>query len=44
MLAWLTYGSTVSNVPLAIPALLLLFGLLIVARRTLWQVVIRWRG
>ncbi|MBI1258436.1 MAG: hypothetical protein GC204_13275 [Chloroflexi bacterium] len=37
---WLTFGSTTPAAELAIPALLLLFGLLIVKRRTLWQVIL----
>ena len=37
---WLTFGSTTPAAELAIPALLLLFGLLIVRRRTIWQVIV----
>ena len=37
---WLTFGSASPGAELAIPALLLLFGLLIVKRRTLWQVIL----
>ena len=37
---WLTFGNASPGAELAIPALLLLFGLLIVKRRTIWQVLI----
>ncbi|MEO8394700.1 MAG: glycosyltransferase family 39 protein [Chloroflexota bacterium] len=37
---WLTFGNASPGAELAIPALLLLFGLLIAKRRTLWQVIV----
>ncbi|MCW0209088.1 MAG: hypothetical protein OJK14_18485, partial [Achromobacter sp.] len=40
LLLWLTFGSTSPGVALAIPGLLLLFGLLIVRRPTIWRVVL----
>lgn len=40
LLTWLTYGMSTPNVPLAIPLLLALFGLLYVKRDTLWEMLI----
>ncbi len=40
VLVWLAFGSASPNTDLAIPALLALFGLLIIVRKTIWQVVI----
>lgn len=40
LLTWLTYGISTPNVPLAVPALLALFGLLYVKRDTLWEMLI----
>ncbi len=37
---WLTFGSTSPGAALAIPGLLALFGLLILTRKTLWQMLI----
>ncbi|MEP7294086.1 MAG: glycosyltransferase family 39 protein, partial [Chloroflexota bacterium] len=39
-LTWLTFGMSTPSAPLAIPAVLMLFGLLYVKRRMLWQVLI----
>lgn len=39
-LNWLTFGSTTPPAELAIPALLLLFGMLVFSRRDLWRVVL----
>jgi 4-amino-4-deoxy-L-arabinose transferase-like glycosyltransferase len=40
LLTWLSYGMSTPNVPLAIPLLLALFGLLYVKRDTLWEMLI----
>ncbi len=40
VLVWLTFGMASLNSDLAIPVLLALFGLLIIARKTIWQMLI----
>ena len=40
LLTWMTYGISTPNVPLAIPMLLALFGLLYIKRDTLWEMLI----
>ncbi len=40
VLSWLTFGSASPGAALAIPGLLLLFGLLVIRRRTIWRMLI----
>lgn len=40
LLTWLTFGISTPNAALAIPLVLVLFGLIGITRRTLWQVMI----